>query len=133
MVVCYHYQMFELNPAQQRAVDATEGPVLIVAGAGAGQTRVITHRILNLIRKGVAPHAILAITFTNKAAKEMRVRVEALLAEDKTLNLPVSMRERPFVSTFHALGVHIIREILQSWCVLFGHHMAFLHHWELNI
>ncbi len=99
-----------LNDAQQRAVDTTEGPVLIIAGAGAGKTRVITHRILNLIKKGVAPHSILAITFTNKAAKEMRERVAHLLETDKTLNVPISMTERPFVSTFHALGVHIIKE-----------------------
>ena len=102
--------MSGLNEAQQRAVETTEGPVLIIAGAGAGKTRVITHRIQNLIRKGVAPHSILAITFTNKAAKEMRERVEALLSEDTGLNAPISMHERPFVSTFHALGVHIIRE-----------------------
>ncbi len=102
--------MTGLNEAQKRAVEATDGPVLIVAGAGSGKTRVITHRILHLIKKGVAPHSILAITFTNKAAKEMRDRVGELLAADKTLNLPVSMTERPFVSTFHALGVHIIRE-----------------------
>lgn len=102
--------MTTLNEPQQRAVDTLEGPVLIIAGAGAGKTRVITHRILNLIKKGVAPHNILAITFTNKAAKEMRERVETLIDEDKSLNLPITMRERPFVSTFHALGVHIIRE-----------------------
>ena len=102
--------MNTLNDAQQRAVETLEGSVLIIAGAGSGKTKVITHRILNLIKKGVAPHNILAITFTNKAAKEMRERVGALLSEDKGLNLPISMRERPFVSTFHALGVHIIRE-----------------------
>jgi len=102
--------MTTLNEEQGRAVNAIEGPLLIIAGAGAGKTRVITHRILNLIRKGVAPHSILAITFTNKAAKEMRERVETLIAKDKTLNIPISFRERPFVSTFHALGVHIIRE-----------------------
>lgn len=102
--------MSHLNPAQSRAIETTEGPVLVVAGAGAGKTRVITHRILNLIKKGVSPHAILAITFTNKAAKEMRERVEALIRDSKALNLPISLNERPFVSTFHALGVHIIRE-----------------------
>ena len=91
-------------------MNTTDGPVLIVAGAGAGKTRVITHRILHLIKKGVAPHSILAITFTNKAAKEMRDRVMALLEEDKELNLPISMVERPFISTFHSLGVHILRE-----------------------
>lgn len=99
-----------LNEAQQRAVDTIDGPLLIIAGAGAGKTRVITHRILNLIKKGVAPYQILAITFTNKAAKEMRERVDHLLRDDKDLNRPISSTERPFVSTFHALGVHIIRE-----------------------
>jgi len=105
--------MSHLNPEQQRAVDTTEGPVLIIAGAGAGKTGVITHRILNLIKKGVAPHQILAITFTNKAAKEMRDRVGNLLSEDKSLNVPISFTERPFLSTFHSLGVHIIRENAQ--------------------
>ncbi len=102
--------MTTLNEAQERAVTTTDGPVLIVAGAGAGKTRVITHRILNLIKKGAEPRSILAITFTNKSAKEMRDRVSALLTDDKGLNLPISMTSRPFVSTFHALGVHIIRE-----------------------
>jgi DNA helicase-2/ATP-dependent DNA helicase PcrA len=99
-----------LNEAQQKAVEITQGPVLIIAGAGAGKTRVITHRILNLIKKGTAPYSILAITFTNKAAKEMRERVMKMIEEDKELNLPISFHDRPFVSTFHALGVHIIRE-----------------------
>ncbi len=102
--------MTTLNEAQQRAVKTLEGSVLIIAGAGSGKTKVIAHRVLNLIKNGVAPYNILAITFTNKAAKEMRERVGALIAEDKSVNLPISMRERPFVSTFHALGVHIIRE-----------------------
>jgi DNA helicase-2/ATP-dependent DNA helicase PcrA len=102
--------MTSLNEAQQKAVETTDGPVLIIAGAGSGKTRVITHRILHLIKNGVAPHSILAITFTNKAAKEMRERVLTLLKEDKGLNLPISSTEKPFVSTFHALGVHIIRE-----------------------
>lgn len=99
-----------LNEAQKQAVETIEGPVLIIAGAGAGKTKVITHRILNLIKKGVHPQSILAITFTNKAAKEMRDRVNSLLDNDHELNRPISMSERPFVSTFHALGVHIIRE-----------------------
>ena len=102
--------MPSLNDAQKRAVETIDGPMLIIAGAGSGKTRVITHRILNLIKSGVAPHSILAITFTNKAAKEMRERVLTLIREDKSLNIPVSFTERPFVSTFHALGVHIIRE-----------------------
>lgn len=99
-----------LNEAQKRAVETRNGPLLIVAGAGSGKTRVIAHRILNLIRSGAAPHEILAITFTNKAAKEMRDRVTSLLSADNSINRPISVNEKPFVSTFHALGVHIIRE-----------------------
>ncbi len=102
-----------LNSRQQEAVRATAGPLLILAGAGAGKTKTITHRILNLIKEGVEPQRILAITFTNKAAKEMRERVFKLIEEDKELNRPISYRDRPFVSTFHALGVHIIKENAQ--------------------
>jgi len=100
----------ELNQMQKSAAETLEGPLLILAGAGAGKTKTIVHRILNLIRNGANPYTILAITFTNKAAKEMREQVNSLLESDKGINLPISMRERPFVSTFHALGVHIIRE-----------------------
>jgi DNA helicase II / ATP-dependent DNA helicase PcrA len=89
-----------LNEAQSMAVQATEGPVLVIAGAGAGKTRVIAHRILEIVRKGTPPEAILAITFTNKAAKEMRERVLGLLDGSGL----------PFVSTFHSLGLHIIKE-----------------------
>lgn len=99
-----------LNIRQKEAVETIDGPLLIVAGAGAGKTKTITHRILNLIKSGVKPSSILAITFTNKAAKEMRERVFHLIENDKTLNIPISFNERPFVSTFHALGVHIIKE-----------------------
>lgn len=99
-----------LNDEQKRAVETIEGPLLIVAGAGSGKTKVITHRILNIIRNGVPASSILAITFTNKAAREMRDRVNSLLTQDKELNRPISSNERPFMSTFHALGVHIIRE-----------------------
>ena len=99
-----------LNPEQRRAVLLTEGPLLILAGAGAGKTKTIAERIRHLVTKGVAPSKILAITFTNKAAREMRERVEKILKEDKELNRPISSAERPFVSTFHSLGVHILRE-----------------------
>lgn len=99
-----------LNKFQNEAVNTLNGPLLIIAGAGAGKTKTITHRILNLIKNGTRPSEILAITFTNKAAKEMRERVFHLIEGDKTLNAPISFTERPFVSTFHALGVHIIKE-----------------------
>ncbi len=95
-----------LNPVQKKAVLQTEGPLLILAGAGAGKTRVITHRIGVLIQSGVAPHEILAVTFTNKAAKEMRERVRALLRSSTLMRAEGA----PFVSTFHSLGVHILKE-----------------------
>ncbi len=99
-----------LNEQQKEAVLAKDGPVLIIAGAGAGKTKTITHRILHLIKEGVAPRNILAITFTNKAAREMKERVEKIMKEDKSLNFPVNTFEKPFVSTFHSLGVHILKE-----------------------
>lgn len=109
-IVCLTMHLQGLNSEQKRAVETLSGPLLILAGAGAGKTRTLAERMRHLVRSGVAPSSILAITFTNKAAKEMRERVKKMLDEDKTLNLPVSMHERPFVSTFHSLGVHILRE-----------------------
>lgn len=97
-----------LNSEQKKAVLATEGPVLIVAGAGAGKTKTLTSRIQHLIVSGVSPDRILAITFTNKAAKEMRERVADLLSRD--INLAHLRRHMPFISTFHSLGVQIIKE-----------------------
>lgn len=93
-----------LNPAQAEAAAHQNGPLLIIAGAGAGKTKTITHRILNLIQSGVAPENILAITFTNKAAKEMGDRVTNLLSENG-----LTGQGKPFMSTFHSLGVHILR------------------------
>ena len=100
--------LLNLNTAQKEAVLHSLGPLLVFAGAGAGKTKTITHRILHLIKQGVAPKNILAITFTNKAAKEMRERIT--LAIEKELGQSLGYGERPFVSTFHALGVHIIKE-----------------------
>jgi DNA helicase-2/ATP-dependent DNA helicase PcrA len=93
-----------LNEEQKKAVLAINGPVLIVAGAGAGKTKTITHRIFHLIKEGVPSDRILAITFTNKAAKEMKDRVINLLEEAYFKKSP------PFISTFHSLGVHILKE-----------------------
>jgi len=94
-----------LNIKQKEAATHIQGPLLIVAGAGAGKTKTITHRILNLIKTGVAPEKILAVTFTNKAAKEMRERIVAEIKKNAQ-----GQDKLPFVSTFHSLGVFIIKE-----------------------
>jgi DNA helicase-2/ATP-dependent DNA helicase PcrA len=94
-----------LNNEQREAAMHTKGPLLIVAGAGAGKTKTITHRIVNLIKEGVSPESILAVTFTNKAAKEMRERI--ILEIEKNAK---GQDKVPFVSTFHSLGVYIIKE-----------------------
>ncbi len=112
--LCFMEHLKSLNDKQKEAVLYTEGPLLIVAGAGAGKTKTITHRIINLIHNGVNPSSILAVTFTNKASKEMRDRVYTLLNEPihgshDTINQN-KVSGVPFVSTFHALGVHIIKE-----------------------
>ena len=88
-----------LNDKQKEAVTHIDGPCLVIAGAGSGKTKVLTTRIANLIDNGVPSYNILAITFTNKAAKEMRERLEKLVPDNNA-----------FVGTFHALGVRIIRE-----------------------
>ncbi len=99
----------KLNPAQTDAVTHTQGPLLVLAGAGSGKTRVITHRIVHLIHSGVSPHAILAVTFTNKAAEEMRERVEALIHQYPPSDR-ASLDSLPTVTTFHAFGVRTLRE-----------------------
>jgi DNA helicase-2/ATP-dependent DNA helicase PcrA len=92
-----------LNPAQREAVLHTEGPLLIVAGAGAGKTKTLTERIVHIILSGTAPENILAVTFTNKAAGEMRERVLAAITARRIEGIPT-------ITTFHRLGGSIIRE-----------------------
>src|SRR3989338_3346534 len=94
-----------LNKEQKEAAIHMNGPLLIIAGAGAGKTKTITHRIVNLIKQGVSPENILAVTFTNKAAKEMRERILAEIQKNAK-----GQNTIPFVSTFHSLGVYIIKE-----------------------
>ena len=96
-----------LNHKQHEAVTAPAGPLMVLAGAGSGKTRVLTHRIEHLIVQGTPPEKILALTFTNKAAKEMRERVAQLVTTSATGNRYDTL---PLVTTFHSFGVRILRE-----------------------
>ena len=103
-----------LNPQQRQAVETINGPVLILAGAGTGKTRVITTRIAHMVRRGIAPDHILGVTFTNKAAREMQERVSKLLpksrpAYDSTGARPSTLDPRPTICTFHSLCVRVLR------------------------
>jgi DNA helicase-2/ATP-dependent DNA helicase PcrA len=91
----------ELNPVQRQAAEATEGPVMIIAGAGSGKTRVLTYRIAHLIKKGADPFNILALTFTNKAAREMKERIGKVVGVSESKNI--------WMGTFHSVFAKILR------------------------
>ena len=102
-----------LNPQQRQAAETIHGPVLILAGAGTGKTRVITYRIAHLIAKGVAPENILAVTFTNKAAREMQERINKLIPNLKLKIKNSKTENRPTICTFHSLCVRILRSHIE--------------------
>ena len=110
-----------LNPQQRLAVETIRGPVLILAGAGTGKTRVITYRIAHFVNEGVLPHQILAVTFTNKAAREMKERVGSLIRKRKS----GEARDEaggPTICTFHSLGARLLRQHIE----VFGYKKNFV-------
>ena len=109
-----------LNEKQREAVLSTEGPLLIIAGAGAGKTKTITERIVEIIKKGTDPRSILAVTFTNKAAKEMRERIIGRLEEEHIIEKENPYHPTPVIKTFHSLGLMMLSE--------YGERMGLLRH-----
>ncbi len=107
--------MSNLNPAQEKAVNHPGGPLLMAAGAGSGKTKALTGRLKALIAKGVPPHEIVAITFTNKAAREMRERVFGKEHGDPKWAPSFPTYGEPFIGTFHSLGARLLKQL--------GHHL----------
>ena len=103
-------ELSSLNPEQRQAVKTVDGPLLILAGAGTGKTRVITSRVAYMIAKGISPDSILAVTFTNKAAREMQERVRELVPKFKS----GGKIEKPTICTFHSLCVRILRRHIEK-------------------
>lgn len=105
----------DLNPRQKEAVEYGDGPLMIAAGAGSGKTKTLTSRLIALLGRGIAPERIIAITFTNKAADEMRDRITNSLqpmtnnTNDKVISYKLSVNSQPFIGTFHSLGARILR------------------------
>ncbi len=103
-----------LNSAQQKAVQHSTGPLLILAGAGAGKTHTLTERVAQMIEfGGVSPRSILALTFTNKAAKEMRERMSKRLKFEHKSGHPFLQSELPIIGTFHSIGVFFLRRYIE--------------------
>src|ERR1041384_2098360 len=101
-----------LNPQQRQAVETTKGPVLILAGAGTGKTRVITMRIAHMISRGISPENILAVTFTNKAAREMQQRVREVAPKRRSEDGEKELKST--ICTFHSLCVRILRQHIEK-------------------
>ncbi|MBQ9308058.1 MAG: UvrD-helicase domain-containing protein, partial [Clostridia bacterium] len=101
----YNMDLSKLNPEQRRAAETLNGPVLILAGAGSGKTRTLTYRVANLIDHGVSPRNILALTFTNKAAREMKSRIGELIGDQA---------EEAWISTFHSSCARILRRDIEK-------------------